>query len=247
MQRYTQCVYCHRSTRLRETGSGRGIVGTMWKHRRGDGLWCEGGGQFPPPENPLTPPKKPGRAECPVCHRDTATRYRTGELYRHLDWHTGLICDGSGQATQTDDDNTTVGITGGAGGFWGYGNSDDDDQPKHPVEILTDWWVQKARTEADMVCAKAIDYGATDLRDLGYQVLEMAGRRPNPDRYDGDQEYWDGYATEVGIVFYAQGKLARIVAAIKEGRRPNVDSWLDLGVYARMAQRVHEAGGWPAV
>jgi len=111
-----------------------------------------------------------------------------------------------------------------------------------PEQDLADWWRQRCEGEIDMVVAKAIEYGATDLRDLGRQIMDMAGRLdpegpPLP----------DGYLTEVGIVFYAQGKLARIVAAIKEGRRPSADSWLDLGVYARMAQRVHDRGGWPGV
>lgn len=237
MRQYTLCVYCHQSTRLRTSGRPY-VIGTMWKHRRGDGLWCDGGGEYPPKEydNPLTP--KPGRAECPVCHKTVATRPRTGELYRHLDPHSGTICDGSGQAAKSDNDNTTTGLTGWA---WGLNPADDladlIDQYT-PAETLTAWWRATAEDEIDMVVEKAIAYGATDLRDLGFQIMEMAGRHPAND---------DGYLTEVGIVFYAIGKLSRIVAAVKEGRRPNADSWLDLGVYARMAQRVHQHGGWPAV
>lgn len=118
----------------------------------------------------------------------------------------------------------------------------DDPMVSDAVEALTDWWLTKAANEADMVCRKAVEYGATDLRDLGFQVLEMAGRKPHGDGAPADTS---ALATEIGIAFYAMGKLARIVAAVKEGRRPSYDSWLDLGVYARMAQRVHEAGGWP--
>lgn len=103
------------------------------------------------------------------------------------------------------------------------------------VHELTSWWIDSAASEIDGMAAKAVEYGATDLRDLGRMIYEMAGR-PQPD---------DGVATETGIAFYAAGKLGRIVAAIKEGRRPSEDTWLDLGVYSRMAQRVRQTGGWP--
>jgi hypothetical protein len=118
----------------------------------------------------------------------------------------------------------------------------DDPMISDAVAELTEWWLTKAANEAEAVCAKAIEYGATDLRDLGFQILEMAGRKPHG---DGAPANIQALATEIGIAFYAMGKLARIVAAVKEGRQPSYDSWHDLGVYARMAQRVHECGGWP--
>jgi hypothetical protein len=126
----------------------------------------------------------------------------------------------------------------------------------NPLEqALTDWWLAIAEAEVEATVAKAVEYGATDLRDLGYQILDMAGRRPTVEysrqweglasRIGKEFEDLDAYATEVGIAFYAAGKLARIIAAIKEGRTPSYDSWHDLGIYARMAQRVKQAGGWP--
>jgi len=270
MQRYVDCVYCHRTIKLRESG-GEGVYGTLWKHRRpgADGMseWCEGGGELPPARHldtlGLTPgmglPRERRRVPCLVCHREIM-QMANGWLYRHYDGN-GKVCDGGGTDPGQDGqqtgwgegvDNATRTASGGYGFFM---------PAPEPLTIsiahpgsgaagleLAEWWANTAVSEIDMVVAKAIEYGATDLRDLGYQMLEMAGRRPTPDpEHGGDQEYWDGYATEVGIVFYAQGKLARIVAAIKEGRRPKVDSWLDLGIYARMAQRVHQTGGWPGV
>jgi hypothetical protein len=127
-----------------------------------------------------------------------------------------------------------------------------EDPPAHlgPRQTAQDglaaWWRNLADEEIAGVVAKATEYGATDLRDLGYQILEMGGKRSDV-IHSGDLVYTDGYATEVGITFYAMGKLARIAAAIKEGRRPSFDSWHDLGVYARMAQRVHQVGAWPGV
>lgn len=99
---------------------------------------------------------------------------------------------------------------------------------------LTLWWLGRAKAETDMVVDKAIEYGATDLVDIGHQLARTAGRT-----------ICDQDAAEWGIAFYALGKVSRIMAAIAEGRQPSEDSWLDLGVYARMAQRVKQCGGWP--
>jgi hypothetical protein len=187
--------------------------------------------------------KLPLQVACSTCHRQYKPR-PNNTLPRHKD---GLRwCPGSYQPPAAPDDNATP---GGSGFAWL--------PTPEPILIevprvgakaqpLADWWAARALAEIEMVVAKAVEYGATDLRDLGYQMLDMAGRREqfmDPE----DLHYSDAYATEVGIVFYAQGKLARAVAAIKEGRRPSVDTWLDLGVYARMAQRVHDRGGWPGV
>lgn len=269
MQRYADCVHCHRTIKLRETGSDE-VYGSLWKHRRPDGLWCEGGGQFPPPvsrnsdqikiemtglEPGMGLPSERRRVECPICHRQIK-QMSNGWLYRHRNDIENAPCEGGGTdpgqdgwmfnpAILANNDNASPGLSG-----W-Y-----QPDPERPLTLtvahpgggqmgleLAEWWANQAITEIDMVVRKAIEYGATDLRDLGYLILDMAGRRPDSD----DAPLPDGYATEIGIAFYAAGKLSRIVAAIKEGRRPTADSWLDLGIYVRMAQRVHQAGGWPGV
>lgn len=99
---------------------------------------------------------------------------------------------------------------------------------------LADWWRSKAQDEIKATVAKAVEYGATDLEDIGHQLARISGRQVS-----------DAEAAEIGIAFYALGKVSRIMAAIKEGRRPSQDSWHDLGIYARMAQRVIEHGRWP--
>lgn len=109
-------------------------------------------------------------------------------------------------------------------------------------ERLATWWRDTAEDEIAMVVDKAIEYGATDLRDIGRALLEMAGRTDE----DGD-EITDAYAAELGIAFYILGKVSRVIAAVKEGRRPSGDTWVDIGVYARMAQRVQQVGSWPGV
>lgn len=105
------------------------------------------------------------------------------------------------------------------------------------LKDLLGWWMEHASEEAKRTVPKAIEYGADDLLQIGRQMANTAGRDL------GDLS--DAEAVELGIAFYAYGKLARIMAAIKEGRTPNVDSWFDLAVYAKMAQRVRAAGGWP--
>jgi hypothetical protein len=175
------------------------------------------------------------RTECPTCERDVAVD-TSGRFYRHTHGN-GALCIGSRifawesdpNSRESESNPTTVAS---------------DPGPPPPSELAT-WWRDLADTEIAEVAAKAIEYGATDLRDLGYQILEMTERRNKA--LDGQRLEADAYATEIGIAFYAMGKLARIAAAIKEGRRPSLDSWHDLGVYARMAQRVHQVGAWPGI
>jgi len=50
---------------------------------------------------------------------------------------------------------------------------------------------------------------------------------------------------QAGVAFYIQGKVGRMLGALAQGRAPSGDTWLDTGVYARMAQRIQETGGWP--
>lgn len=102
------------------------------------------------------------------------------------------------------------------------------------MDELVDWWMEQAADEAQMVVPKAVAYGADDLLQIGRQMAGAIHR-----------EVTDAQAAELGIAFYAYGKIARIMAAVKEGRDPGLDSWLDLGIYAKMAQRVRDAGGWP--
>lgn len=100
-------------------------------------------------------------------------------------------------------------------------------------QVLADWWREQAETEIDMVVAKAVEYSASDLIDIGRAVL-------------GEGLTAEEYA-EAGIAFYLFGKISRIMGAIREGRRPSADSWLDAGIYSRMGQRVIQVGSWPGV
>ena len=106
-----------------------------------------------------------------------------------------------------------------------------------PAEELAHWWRLQAEAEIDMVVAKAVEYGARDLVEMGRQLAYMAGRTG----------LTDAQYAELGCIQYLVGKLARVSAAWAEGRMPSDDSYLDVGIYVRMIQRIRETGGWPGV
>lgn len=99
---------------------------------------------------------------------------------------------------------------------------------------LAEWWRETAENEIEQTVSKAVEYGATDLVDIGRTLARVAGR-----------EIPDSEAAEWGIFFYLEGKLSRWRSAIERGDLPSFDTLLDIGVYARMAQRVRMTGGWP--
>ena len=98
---------------------------------------------------------------------------------------------------------------------------------------LSDWWLEHAAQEADKTIKKMEEYGAGDLAMIGYSIAQMANRKVET------QEQ----AAEFGIVFYALGKIARVMTAVEEGRMPSDDTWFDLAVYAKMALAIRE-GAW---
>lgn len=105
---------------------------------------------------------------------------------------------------------------------------------KAKANELADWWNAQADAEIEMVVSKAIEYGATDLRDIGRDLAECMGRTVS------DEE-----AVELGIYFYVRGKLSRWTDAVKRGDRVSDDTLKDIGVYVRMTQRTRLVGGWP--
>lgn len=121
---------------------------------------------------------------------------------------------------------------------FGIDSAWDDAAPERAVQgdsadDLARWWRLQAKDEIDRTVPKAIEYGSTDLVVIGHTLAAAMHR-----------EVTDAEAAELGIAFYAHGKMARIMAAITDGRWSSDDSWFDLGVYARMAQRVRKVGYW---
>jgi hypothetical protein len=114
---------------------------------------------------------------------------------------------------------------------------DEAERASDPRRIeLTRWWMETAGAEVDKTVDKAIEYGSTDLIDIGLMLARTMRR-------DVDEQE----AAELGVFFYLIGKIARWQSAIERGDRPSDDTLLDIGVYVRMAQRIRSAGGWPGV
>lgn len=191
-------------------------------------------------------------AGCPTCGRQGVPLRKgthQGHLFKHKMPGTRSFCVYHGDPADPPDylrrfepDGTQIAVNASDSPTGGPIDLDDAtpaERAKQEARItLADWWIEAADHEIDMVVDKAIEYGATDLRDIGLALAEMAG---------GDLRNNESAATEIGIVFYVLGKVARLVAAVKEGRQPSLDTWLDIGIYARMAQRVHAVGSWPGV
>lgn len=100
---------------------------------------------------------------------------------------------------------------------------------------LTAWWAEQASADAARTIPKAIEYGDTDLIDVGRAVARVSGR-PSPT---------DAEAAELGVYVYLAGKLGRWTAALAEGRVPSDDTLFDVSIYAMMARRIRQTGGWP--
>lgn len=100
---------------------------------------------------------------------------------------------------------------------------------------LERWWLAMATEEIERTVPKAIEYGSTDLAEIGRQMLEAG-------LHEGNHET---STEELGVYFYMVGKMARWTDAVRTGRRVSDDTLFDLGIYVRMVQRIRSAGGWP--
>ena len=111
------------------------------------------------------------------------------------------------------------------------------DQRNEMAAELERWWLEKAQAEVEATVPKAIEYSATDLFDMGRDLLETMGR--DPDSYSA------GEIAELGVYVYLLGKVSRWKGAIKDGRRVSDDTVADISTYARIVQRIRDVGGWP--
>lgn len=96
------------------------------------------------------------------------------------------------------------------------------------------WWDLTSQNELDSLMPKMVEYSSHDLRIMGDVLLEFKPELRG-----------QVHPEEIAIAFYALGKIARIMGAYTDGAVPSDDSWHDLSIYARMAQRVRDAGSWP--
>lgn len=114
-------------------------------------------------------------------------------------------------------------------------NGDQDREQSH-METVRDWWLEVARQEAEKVVPKAIEYGSTDLIEIGRTLGQVMHR----------EGLGEAEQAELGVYFYIVGKIARWTDAVREGRAVSDDTLHDIGVYVRMAQRIRFSGGWPS-
>lgn len=99
---------------------------------------------------------------------------------------------------------------------------------------LDEWWRKLTEEEIAATVPKAVEYGSTDLIDIGVQLGKWM-KRP----------LTDAEAAELGCWFYLIGKMARATSAIDRGEMPSDDTIKDTGVYIKMIQRIRDAGSWP--
>ncbi|QOR55603.1 MAG: hypothetical protein VM34scaffold347_14 [Phage 66_12] len=102
------------------------------------------------------------------------------------------------------------------------------------MDDLGAWWAQVASQDAAEAGIKAKEYGSLDLVMIGAALREMGVRAP-----------MDVADSELGVTFYAFGKMARVISALSEGRVPSDDTWHDITVYSTMVRRIRETGQWP--
>ena len=103
------------------------------------------------------------------------------------------------------------------------------------ARALQAWWADTTARDAELVVPKAVEYGSTDLAEIGFTMAGILGVKDI-----GSEE-----ATELGIYFYVVGKMARWTSAIQRGDRVSDDTLLDLTTYTLMARRNRDVGGWP--
>ena len=84
----------------------------------------------------------------------------------------------------------------------------EEERRRETFVAIEKWWLDTAAEEVMKVVPKAVEYGATDLADIGFNLARAANRQV------GEEE-----AAELGIYFYCLGKMARWTDAIKRGDR----------------------------
>jgi hypothetical protein len=101
---------------------------------------------------------------------------------------------------------------------------------------LDGWWEVTSSSDLAAFKAKAAEYGSDggDLREIGRALCQMLDWEVTP-----DQEW---IYIELGIAFYALGKIQRLFESFKGHRIGSDDSWHDLEVYAKMARMVRARG-----
>lgn len=119
---------------------------------------------------------------------------------------------------------------------WGQVHISDSMFAPAEERTLADWWRRLTNDDIAATLPKVAEYTAADLQIMGDTMRQwMPGGDTQPERW----------GIEMAIAFYLLGKIARAVAAYREGRVPSDDTLKDIRIYAVMMQRVRDTGGWP--
>ena len=109
---------------------------------------------------------------------------------------------------------------------------------------IAEWWAETSREEISKTVPKAIAYGSVDLEVVGEALLALLPdeAKAKVKRMSGEERKC--FVEEMGIAFYVLGKVGRLFGAYHQGIAGTDDTWFDLGVYPKMAQRVRKEGQW---
>lgn len=106
--------------------------------------------------------------------------------------------------------------------------------PADKIDFRT-WWVEWVDNAAPTIQRKAAEYGSNSLAEMGRTFARAQGRN----------QLEDHEALEIGCMFYAKGKIERVLDAMLQGKLPSADTWGDLMIYAAMASYIREFRQWP--
>lgn len=102
------------------------------------------------------------------------------------------------------------------------------------IQELWKWWQETSDRDFADGAPKIGEYTAADLEIMGVVMEKWGLAAPE-----------GGGGTEASIMWYILGKVARAVAAYREGRQPSEDTLHDITYYSMMTRRVRATGEWP--
>lgn len=100
---------------------------------------------------------------------------------------------------------------------------------------LRGWWEATSTADLEAMLPKLGEYTSADLVIMGDALVE----------WGTDALPLGAAGQEAACLFYILGKVARAIAALREGRLPSDDTYHDITVYSMMTRRIRERGGWP--
>jgi len=103
------------------------------------------------------------------------------------------------------------------------------------------WWLKTAYEDFVRTVPKIDEYGGT--MNIGSADLILIGE--NLAVLLGMHNASDAVKQELGVWFYMQGKVARLVSNYHKQEPGKADSWFDATIYCMMARRLQEVGRWP--